>query len=185
VIHLRKIRGTARFTQESTAQESIVSDWTVLGSQLCISNAVVPLQAAHTFPIGGMTHESDSSSNIRGSFVRLQWWRNQFSEGRTLCAVPKRPTTQRRRDLGPIRGRSHKSVTSGGQTFTEVLAPDGKASIEITGNPKATGSWKIAGDVICVTYSAYGEECSIVKADDQWFWFVDKVKGSTNNRFPR
>lgn len=82
-------------------------------------------------------------------------------------------------------GRAHKSVTSGGQTFTEVLAPDGKATIEITGNPKATGNWKMAGDVICVTYSAYGEECSIVKADDQWFWFVDNVKGSTNNRFPR
>jgi len=82
-------------------------------------------------------------------------------------------------------GRSHQSVTSGGQAFTEVLTADGKARIQISGNPEATGNWKITGDVICVTYSAYGEECNIVKADEQWFWFIDKAKGTTNNRFAR
>ena len=82
-------------------------------------------------------------------------------------------------------GRSHQSVTSGGQPFTEVLTADGKAKIHITGNPEAIGTWKITGDVICVTYSAYGEECNIVKADEQWFWFIDNAKGTTNNRFTR
>ena len=82
-------------------------------------------------------------------------------------------------------GRSHQSVTSAGQTFSEILTADGKAKIHIAGSPEATGTWKIAGDVICVTYSAYGEECSIVKADEQWFWFIDSSKGTTNNRFPR
>jgi hypothetical protein len=82
-------------------------------------------------------------------------------------------------------GRSHQSVTSGGQAFTEVLATDGKARIHITGNPEAAGTWKITGDVICVTYSAYGEECNIVKADEHGFWFIDNAKGTTNNRFPR
>jgi len=82
-------------------------------------------------------------------------------------------------------GRSHQSVTSGGQTFTEILTADGKAKIHIAGSPEATGGWKIAGDVVCVTYSAYGEECNIVKADDQWFWFIDSKGGTTNNRFAR
>lgn len=86
---------------------------------------------------------------------------------------------------GQFIGRPHQSVTSSGQTFTEVLSPDGNARIQISGNPEATGKWKITGDVICVTYSAYGEECNIVKADDHGFWFVDTAKGTTNNRFPR
>ena len=82
-------------------------------------------------------------------------------------------------------GRSHQSVTASGQAFTEILTADGKARIHITGMPEATGSWKITGDVICVTYSAYGEECNIVKADERAFWLIDNVKGTTNNRFPR
>ena len=82
-------------------------------------------------------------------------------------------------------GRSHQSVTSSGQAFTEVLTADGKARIHITGDPEATGNWKITGDVICVTYSAYGEECNVVKADERWFWFIDNTKGTTNNRFAR
>ncbi|HEX8594443.1 MAG TPA: hypothetical protein VF682_14370 [Pseudomonas sp.] len=82
-------------------------------------------------------------------------------------------------------GRSHQSVTTSGQSFTETLTADGKAKIHITGMPEASGNWKITGDVICVTYSAYGEECNIVKADEQSFWFIDNVKGTTNNRFPR
>jgi hypothetical protein len=82
-------------------------------------------------------------------------------------------------------GRSHQSVTSSGQAFTEVLTADGKAKIQITGSPQDTGNWKITGDVICVTYSAYGEECNIVKVNEQWFWFIDNAKGTTNNRFAR
>ncbi|MBD8595325.1 MULTISPECIES: hypothetical protein [unclassified Pseudomonas] len=82
-------------------------------------------------------------------------------------------------------GRSHQSVTSNGQSFSEILTADGAAKINMTGMPEAKGSWKITGDVICVTYSAYGEECNIVKADERWFWFVDSVKGTTNNRFAR
>jgi len=82
-------------------------------------------------------------------------------------------------------GRTHQSVTSGGQTFTETLTADGRAKIHITGSPEATGDWQIAGNIICVTYSAYGKECNIVKADEQWFWLIDSVKGTTNNRFPR
>ncbi|OCX24805.1 hypothetical protein [Pseudomonas graminis] len=82
-------------------------------------------------------------------------------------------------------GRSHQSVTTSGQSFTEILTTDGKAKIHITGMAEAAGSWEITGDVICVTYTAYGEECSIVKANEQWFWFIDNVKGTTNNRFHR
>jgi hypothetical protein len=82
-------------------------------------------------------------------------------------------------------GRTHQSVTSGGQAFTEILTADGRARINIAGNPEATGDWKITGDVICVTYSAYGKECNIVKVNDQWFWLIDSAKGTTNNRFPR
>jgi hypothetical protein len=82
-------------------------------------------------------------------------------------------------------GRSHQSVTSGGQTFTELLTADGRAKINIAGDPEATGDWRIADDVICVNYSVYGKECSIVKADDRWFWFIDSTKGTTNNRFSR
>jgi len=82
-------------------------------------------------------------------------------------------------------GRSYQSVTTGGQTFTEILTSDGRAKINIAGNPEATGDWQITGDVICVRYSAYGKECNIVKADGQWFWLIDKDKGTTNNRFPR
>lgn len=82
-------------------------------------------------------------------------------------------------------GRSHQSVTTTGKSFTEILTADGKAKIHIAGMDEATGSWKITGDIICVAYSAYGEECSIVKANEQWFWFIDNVKGTTNNRFHR
>jgi hypothetical protein len=82
-------------------------------------------------------------------------------------------------------GRSHQSVTTSGQSFTETLTADGKAKIHITGMAEAAGSWKVTGDVICVTYTAYGEECNIVKANEQSFWFIDNVKGTTNNRFTR
>lgn len=82
-------------------------------------------------------------------------------------------------------GRPHSSVTSTGQPFSETLTPDGKARIRIAGSPEALGSWTLSGNVICVVYPAYGQECSIVKADDQFVWFVDSNKGGTNNRFGR
>lgn len=82
-------------------------------------------------------------------------------------------------------GRSHRSVTSSGEPFSEILTHDGTAKINITGSPEATGDWTLSGDVLCVTYKAYGKECSTVKADDQWFWFIDSTKGTTNNRFAR
>jgi hypothetical protein len=80
-------------------------------------------------------------------------------------------------------GRTHNSTTTSGQPFTETLMQDGTAKINISGSPAATGKWSISDDVICVAYSAYGEECSIVKTDGKWFWFIDNTKGTTNNRF--
>ncbi len=80
-------------------------------------------------------------------------------------------------------GRTHNSTTNGGQPFSETLMQDGTAKINISGNPGATGKWTISDDVICVAYSVYGEECSIVKTDGKWFWFIDSTKGTTNNRF--
>jgi hypothetical protein len=82
-------------------------------------------------------------------------------------------------------GRTHNSVTTAGQTFSETLTPDGSARINITGSPAATGDWTLKGDVLCVTYEAYGQECNIVKTDEQWLWFIDSNKGTTNNRFAR
>lgn len=82
-------------------------------------------------------------------------------------------------------GRLHQSVTASGQSFSEILTQDGRAKINITGSPEATGDWTLSGDVLCVTYEAYGKECNTVKADDQWFWFIDSTKGTTNNRFAR
>ncbi|MGV8920039.1 MAG: hypothetical protein ACOH2R_19905 [Pseudomonas sp.] len=82
-------------------------------------------------------------------------------------------------------GRSHQSVTTTGYSFTEMLMEDGTAVITITGNPTQRGKWKVTGDVICVTYPEYGEECNTVSADAQSIWLIDNTKKTTNNKFSR
>jgi len=53
-------------------------------------------------------------------------------------------------------GRSHQSVTSSGQAFTEVLTADGKAKIQITGSPQETGNWKLEDHRRCYLCDVFG-----------------------------
>ncbi|MDB6143848.1 MAG: hypothetical protein JWP80_2892 [Pseudomonas sp.] len=80
-------------------------------------------------------------------------------------------------------GRTHSSVTSTGYTFSETLNADGTATIQISGEPRQSGSWVITEDVICVTYQKYGKECNKVLSDGVAVWFVDSVSNKTNNMF--
>ena len=80
-------------------------------------------------------------------------------------------------------GRKLESVTEKGEPFWQTLNPDGAAVIKIADYSKATGSWKLAGDVICVTYKEYGKECNTVRSDGVSVWLIDEVKQTTNNKF--
>jgi len=51
-------------------------------------------------------------------------------------------------------------------------------------SPPPPDALKISGSEITNQF-VDGEECNIVKANEQSFWFIDNVKGTTNNRFTR
>ena len=80
-------------------------------------------------------------------------------------------------------GRKLESVTEKGEPFWEVLSPGGAATIKIAKFPEAEGSWKVSGDVICVTYKSYGRECNTVRSDGVSVWLIDEFKKTTNNMF--
>lgn len=80
-------------------------------------------------------------------------------------------------------GRKLTSVTATGHDFWETLNRDGTAKIQIASDKVEKGHWKVAGDVICVNYEKYGEECSTAHSDGVSVWLVDHTKKTTNNKF--
>ena len=80
-------------------------------------------------------------------------------------------------------GRKLTSVTAQGYDFWQTLNADGTAKIQIAKDPVEKGNWKVAGDVICVNYEQYGEECSTAHSDGVSVWLVDLTKKTTNNKF--
>lgn len=80
-------------------------------------------------------------------------------------------------------GRKLESRTAKGEPFWQTLSPGGAAIIKIADYSEAKGNWTISGDVICVTYKEYGEECNTVRSDGASIWLIDEQKKTTNNKF--
>jgi hypothetical protein len=56
-------------------------------------------------------------------------------------------TVYRQKRIAPKRGG-----------FWQTLSPGGAVVVKIADYPEAKGIWKVAGDVICVTYKKFGKE---------------------------
>ena len=80
-------------------------------------------------------------------------------------------------------GHKLSSLTESGYPFSETLNADGTSTINISTESTQHGTWKVSGDVVCISYAKYGEECNYFRTDGVSYWSIDKAKNTTNNKF--